>query len=707
MVKTFTIQFILFVCWLVLTFSQSYAQTEKDSINQLDEVVITAQYSRQSVKKSVYEVVIINRKMIEQNAANNLADLLNQTLNVSINPNTSTGKSEVSIMGLDGQYAKVLIDNIPVINEEGVGNNIDLTLINLDDVEQIEIVEGAMGVQYGSNAVSGIINIITKKKAKQKFKLTASIQEETVGTEYEWFAKGKHIQSAKLEYNFTENLFGRISYLRNDFGGFWDTRKGRVHDQNDELRGHAWLPKEQHNPKLLLNYKKGDFNLFYKFGYFREKLQKYNQTVDLNENTATATFSPSALDRIYTNYRYINNLNATGILGKAVNFDFSLSYQKQSKDIKTFTYRIQKDKRENLQEKEYQSRAVFITRGSLGNLINTGFTKLQLGYDISLEKGRGSDLSLNLDPDVELVGQELNTYDLFSSAEFILSKRFSLRPGGRVSFSNLFDNQYIYSLSSKYLFDKEVELRTVLGSANRTPNYTELFELFVHPAHDIFGNKDLKPESGYSVFSHLKKTSWLNDNTRITNKFSFGYINLKDKIELLLDESYVKTTFQYINVNKHETLNFSTTNSLQYNDFKVSLGLTYMGISQSLGQTNQDLDKYLFSPKINLGLFYNLRKANTSFSIAYKYNGKRNRYVIKEEEYVQGTTEDYSWFDATIKKSFFDKRIKTTLGVRNIFDVTQVETTAIYGGGHDGATSAIELAYGRSYFIKLAYTIHQ
>jgi len=51
-------------------------EVDKDSIQQIDEVVITAQYSKQSVKKSVYDVEVISSKKIEQAAANNLADLL-------------------------------------------------------------------------------------------------------------------------------------------------------------------------------------------------------------------------------------------------------------------------------------------------------------------------------------------------------------------------------------------------------------------------------------------------------------------------------------------------------------------------------------------------------------------------------------------------------------------------------------------------------
>ena len=152
---------------IITLFSQNEAIKDTTKVEKLDEVVVTGQHNPQSVGKSVFEVKVISRKDIERQAGNNLADILNNTLNINISPNTSTGKSGVSLFGLDSQYFKVLVDNIPIINEEGVGNNTDLTLINLDDVERIEIVEGAMGVQYGANAVSGIINVITKKSAKK------------------------------------------------------------------------------------------------------------------------------------------------------------------------------------------------------------------------------------------------------------------------------------------------------------------------------------------------------------------------------------------------------------------------------------------------------------------------------------------------------------------------------------------------------------
>lgn len=679
-------------------------------IDTLETVVLTGQHNPQSVEKSVFEVKVITRSDIEQKAATNLADLLNQSLNISIRPNASTGKSGVSLFGLDAQYFKVLIDNVPVINEEGVGNNTDLTLINLDDIAQIEIVEGAMGVQYGANAVSGIINIITKKNSRYNTQIKTYIQEETVGDEYEWFVKGRHIQAVQLGHYLTPELYANIAYTRNDFGGFWDTQQGEQYDKNDGLRGHKWLPKLQNNTKVLLNYTLQDLAVFYKFDYFHETLDKYNTTVDLNENPATDTQDPLALDENYTNNRFYHHINAQGKLAHKVNYDLSFSYQKQTKDIEQYTYRIREDKKLNRQEGEYLSRSAFFSRGTFSNLIKNETFSLQAGYDFTLEKGAGSPLAITLNPDENEVSQKLNNYDVFASTEITASDRFSLRPGARVSFTNLFDNQFVFSLSSKYSFDKKWELRVIVGSANRTPNYDELYTYFVDVNHNVQGNTALNPEQGVSAFIHLKKQfSFANENLLLKNKISFSYLDVSDRIELIIVEES-PLAYQYNNIDQYKSHGIFSENSLQYKRFKAQLGASVLGVSKILDSNTETNNDFLYNLQVNSSLSYLVSKIQSAFAIYFKHVGKQHQFVEQTNadgnaEYFKGTTDSYSWLDATFKKSFFNKSLETTLGARNLLDVTAVNTTAIAGGAHNGPPSNLLLGYGRSYFLKLAYNL--
>ncbi len=708
MIKTKLIYFMLFLSSITV-YTQNIILRDTTKIETLDEVVVTGQHNPQSVNKSVFEVKVISRNDIERQAGNNLADILNTTLNLNITPNTATGKSGVSLFGLDSQYFKVLVDNVPIINEEGMGNNTDLTLINLDDVQQIEIVEGAMGVQYGANAVSGIINVITKKTSRHKWEINAYVQEETVGDEYEWLDKGRHIQSLKIGHKFTDNLYANVVYTRNDFGGFWDDRLGDKYDKNDGLRGHEWLPKLQQNSKALLSYSKNDFSIFYRFDYLNETIDNYSKLVDINENPATGTTRPLSQDEIFTNNRFYHHLNATGSLFRKANYNVSVSYQEQTKDLERYTYIIRADQKTNVEKGEYQQRSAFFSRGTFSNLIQTESVSLQAGYELTNERGSGSANAMLITPGAESVNQNLDNYDFFASSEINLSERFSFRPGVRVSFSNIFNTQFIGSLSAKQILNNGWELRAVLGSANRTPNYDELYTYFVDVNHNVQGNPELLPEQGLSAFLHIKKSSNLSDGkVRLKNKLSFNYLGVNDRIELIVVQQN-PLQFQFSNIDSYRSIGAFTENEIFFGNFNAQLGASIQGISKVLETRNND-DSFLFNLQLNANMAYTIPEWNTTFSAFYKYIGEQQQFVEKtndagDQVFETGKTDGYSWMDVTINKSFFDGMFSATIGARNVLDVTSVNSSAFDGGAHSGPVTRIPLGYGRSYFLKLAYNL--
>ena len=132
----------------LLTFSVMgiFRAQKADSIamQNIDEVVITGQYNPQSINKSIYKVEVIGASQIKNMGATTVADVLSQNLNIMIVSDTANGNAYANILGLGGAYTKVLIDNIPVVNDEGLGNLIDLSKISADNIEKIEIVRGSM-----------------------------------------------------------------------------------------------------------------------------------------------------------------------------------------------------------------------------------------------------------------------------------------------------------------------------------------------------------------------------------------------------------------------------------------------------------------------------------------------------------------------------------------------------------------------------------
>src|SRR5699024_3688382 len=138
--KRSTVNLIFF--W-VLPFISYAQEPTKDSLNiwneQLNPVILTGQYSPQSVDKSVVEVDVITQSDIKKMAGNTLGDVLNQTLNLTIIPNAGEGRSGIEQFGFNSEYIKILVDGIPIVGDEGFGNTIDISQINLDDIQQIEI----------------------------------------------------------------------------------------------------------------------------------------------------------------------------------------------------------------------------------------------------------------------------------------------------------------------------------------------------------------------------------------------------------------------------------------------------------------------------------------------------------------------------------------------------------------------------------------
>lgn len=694
---------------VLIFFNYSIAQ-QKDSIvsqEKLSEVVVTGQFEPQSIKKSVFNVRVISSKDIKNLAANNLADVLNQYLNITIRPSGTSGRSTVSLFGLDSQYFKILVDNVPLVNEGGLGNNTDLSQINLDDVERIEIVEGSMGVIYGANAVSGVLNIITKKSSIYKWDITASVQEETVKDEYALFDEGRHIQSLRVANTINDNLFVSVGANRNDFQGFLDDKNGKDYAVNDQTRGYRWLPKEQLNGNALIAYNKGSFKVFYKFEFLDEDIDYYNATVQSVYNPVLGTYSYSN-DKRYLSNRYFHNLNASGKLFSKLYYNVSLSHQKQERNVENFKYFfLTKREDENVTVKD-QSMEVLYSTGTLSNFFTNKKYDLQVGYEFV--NNQGYSLVQEANNIFVPIRKTLENYDFFASSEIMATDRFSIRPGLRFSAQSRFKDQYASSLNLRYLFDKGIELRGSYGSSFRTPTFEELYSKLIFDGHFFTGNENLIPETSTSFEASLKKSSVIGSRLNISNTFAGSYLDVNDRIDMALVRFNPDTgnpEYQYINISKYKMWNFSTMNQLRYEDLTFNIGAALVGVSRKIeNQVFASDDKFLYSFNLNSSVSYVIQKWGTILSAYYKYNGKSQQFIEGASEYIISDISPSNWLDATVRKSFFKNHLDVTLGARNICNVTNVvQTNTNQSAGHAGA-SELMLAYGRSYFIKLSYNLN-
>ncbi|HUI28100.1 MAG TPA: TonB-dependent receptor [Candidatus Kryptonia bacterium] len=146
---------------VIWTIAGSVAADERDE-KPLGTVVVTATRSEQPIEQATTSIDVINADEIESKHADQVSDVLRDVPGVDVSQSGSPGTSaEVFIRGADADQTLVLIDGVEA-NSPTLGQ-FDFGTLNTDNVDRIEVLRGAGGTLYGSDAVGGVINVLTKR----------------------------------------------------------------------------------------------------------------------------------------------------------------------------------------------------------------------------------------------------------------------------------------------------------------------------------------------------------------------------------------------------------------------------------------------------------------------------------------------------------------------------------------------------------------
>lgn len=146
-------------CWL-LAVSMS-AQNDIWRQDSLQEVVVTGTGTQHLLKNAPVQTEVITHRMLKDYGGRSLEDIL-AGLTASFSFSEDDMGSQMQLNGLGNDYILVLIDGKRIHGD--VGGQNDLSLIDPQNIEKIEIVKGASSALYGSDAIAGVINVITKKR---------------------------------------------------------------------------------------------------------------------------------------------------------------------------------------------------------------------------------------------------------------------------------------------------------------------------------------------------------------------------------------------------------------------------------------------------------------------------------------------------------------------------------------------------------------
>jgi len=468
----------------------------KPKIQDMNEVVVTAQYTPQRVDKSIYKVRVINSRQIEQKAANNLTDLLSSELNIRISQDGALGTS-MSLQGLSGEHIKFLVDGVPVIGR--MNGNIDISQLNLYNVDHIEVIEGPMSVVYGSNALAGVINIITKENKNTKLSSYAKGYVESVGV-YNF--------DLGASYKQKDHVFS-FSGGRNFFDGYSD---------NDSLRSVRWKPKRQYFFDGYYLYAKPKLKFKISSSWFDEKLYSQGNLMPPYYETAFDTYfiTSRSTSKIELNQK-INEFRFINIQG-------SYAYYARKKEtyFKNLTT-LSETPASNPEDFDTTRFHNALLRGTFSKSNPDSRFNYQLGFDFNMELGTGKRITDEK--------QQIGDYAAFLSVQYDPAKWVTIQPGLRYIYNTKYQAPLVYSINLKFAFLENYSIRASYSRGFRAPSLKELYLFFVDVNHNVQGNPDLESENSHNVnfsFQYNRET----DKSFVGTELSFFYNNINNIINI-------------------------------------------------------------------------------------------------------------------------------------------------------------------------------
>jgi len=653
---------------------RSYEFALFPTIFSIDEVVVTGSFKPQSADKSIYNIKVIDHRKIEEKAANNLKDILSSQVNMTISQDPALGSS-LKIKGLSGNNVKILIDGVPVIGR--MGGNIDLSQLNLYNIDHIEMVEGPMSVIYGSDALAGAINIITKENKSSNFGLTANSYYETAGT----YNIDGSVNFRRKRHSFS------ASGSRNFFDGF----------STDTLRSQPWKPKELYSGDIYYLYTHDKAKIKYQVSFMNERLWDKGNLLEPRFYTAFDSWFYST--RLTNRLDYERNLD-NGLSIKML-ASYSLYQRKKItylKDLSTLN-QVQSP---NASDHDTTDFSAFVYRFVLGEDNIDKKINYTFGLDLNYEKGSGKRIVNNK--------QEIGDYALFASVKYSPSKIISLQPGLRMAYNSSFKMPPVPSVNIRWKPTNGFNFRASYARGYRAPTLKELYIYFVDVNHNIQPNENLNAEYGHNFDFSMSYNTEKNKKIHYSGiDFGLFYNNMHNIIQLAIRNDIGNNgAYQYINVLNYNTLGYQT--SLSYNFYPyldVALGFGHTGTYFSFDEKRQRLSDYRFSGDVNANIGWFIPLLKLKISAFYKYTDRSWLFSVDENNEVKtGKMNGYHNLDFTFLRKFYSNRLIISSGVKNVLNNTNIN---ISGNASDGVHTSeggnSPVSYGRLFFLKISYSL--
>jgi vitamin B12 transporter len=505
----------LFFVAAVVYSSQLFSQ-DTTKAKQLDEVVITA--TKQELKQSQTGkvVAVIDQVTLQRNAGKTITEIINYQAGVFINgANNALGTNQdVYFRGAGSGNVLILLDGAPVGDASQISNSFDLNNINTAQVERIEILKGAQSTLWGSDAVAGVINIITKKGSNKKASPSIGLSTGSYGT---WrLNAGISGKVNKLTYN------ANYGYTKsNGFSTAYDSTGTKNFDkdgykQNNLLAGIGYQFTNRLSANYTANYSK--YNADIDAGAFKDdrdyKMENSNFTNGFSFVYKTEKLDLHLVQTITTAKRMLTDDSAH--VGGFAKWSQG-SYEGATKVTDLYgNFKLSKlfSLVTGVQYLNQSTSQSYKSISSFGP-----YNSVPLGNDSVKAK---------------------NT-SLYASL-FFSQKGFNAEAGFRYNKHSIYGSNATYTFNPSYNIDENTRVFVNISSGYKVPSLYQLYS--------EYGKKDLKPEQSNNY--ELGVQTFSNNNRNSFRAVAFKR-DIKDLIIFYTDANW---NSYYINRDKQNDYGF-------------------------------------------------------------------------------------------------------------------------------------------------------
>lgn len=586
---------------LIALVASMHAFAQKDTLSgsPLDEVIITTASKVEQKQNSTGKVItVITKEQLEKSSAKTVAQVLNEQVGITINGalNIAGSVQTVYMRGANAGRTLILMDGIPMNDPSTISTDFDLNLFSINDIERIEICKGAQSTLYGSDAIAGVINIITIKKKNDK---AVNIKATTA------FGNKNTSRNNVQVFGKLNNLIytARFAQLKTDgFSSAYDSAGNKNFD-NDAYKGNVANAAVQYQITKKLSFKSFVQHSSYKAdidaGVFADKRNYFINNNVLN--TGAGLNYKSTTLHVVGNYQYsqtrrhYNDGFAAGLPVYSTNdyngisnfFEVYASY----KINKQFTVLVGSDYRFATMDGAYVSSA-------------WGTSKYK-------------DTSMNQSSVYASV--------LFNS----INNQLNIELGGRLNKHSRYGNNSTFTFNPSYNINKHFRLFASVATGFKSPSIYQLFDTWS-------GNKDLKAEKSINYETGVQYAD---------QKFKTRVVYFNRKIDNGIDYNYI--SFKYFNYIKQTVSGLELEATLQPVK-QVTIGANYTMLSPK--ETTQNRITNVDTVTYN----YLLRRPKNTFSLNIAWQATKQLSLSVNTKYVDDRFDVGGWAKADVKlKNYF------------------------------------------------------